>query len=120
MHANARKAAEAANAANAQGKYFEYVALLFKRQDALDVASLKKYASEVGLNRARFDAALDSGKYAAEIRHDIDDGQLYGIDRTPAIFVNGVALTEMSIAALRSLVDRGLAGPNSAQKAPTN
>ena len=42
MHANARKAAEAANAAHAQGKFFEYAALLFKRQDALDVPSLKK------------------------------------------------------------------------------
>ena len=120
MHANARKAAEAANAANEQGKFFEYTALLFQRQDALDVASLKKYATQVGLNRARFDAALDSGKYAAEVRHDMDDGQLYGIDSTPAIFVNGIALTEMSVEALRSLVDRGLAGPSSAQKAPTN
>ena len=114
MHANARKAAEAANAANAQGKFFEYTALLFKRQNALDLASLKKYASELGLDRARFDAALDSGKYAAEVKHDIDDGQLYGVDSTPAIFVNGIALTEMSIEALRALIDRGLA--NSAPK----
>jgi len=114
MHANARKAAEAANAANAQGKFFEYTTLLFKRQNALDLASLKKYASELGLDRARFDAALDSGKYAAEVKHDIDDGQLYGVDSTPAIFVNGIALTEMSIEALRALIDRGLA--NSAPK----
>lgn len=110
MHANARKAAEAANAANAQGKFFEYTALLFKRQNALDVASLKKYASELGLDRARFDAALDGGKFAAEIKHDIDDGSMYGVDSTPAIFVNGVVLTEMSLEALRALIDRGLAG----------
>ena len=116
MHANARKAAEAANAAHAQGKFFEYTALLFKRQNALDVPSLKKYASELGLDRARFDAALDSGKYAAEVKHDIDDGQLYGVDSTPAIFVNGIALTEMSIEALRALIDRGLAGANSPPK----
>jgi protein-disulfide isomerase len=119
MHANARKAAEAANAANAQGKFFEYTALLFKRQNALDLASLKKYATELGLDRARFDAALDGGKYAAEIRHDIDDGELYGVDSTPAIFVNGIALTEMSVEALRALVDRGLAGANSVPKPPS-
>lgn len=118
MHANSRKAAEAANAANAQGKFFEYTALLFKRQDALDVPSLKKYASELGLNRARFDADLDSGKYANEVKHDIDDGELYGIDSTPAVFVNGVALTEMTIEALRALIDRGLA--NSAPKVSAN
>lgn len=119
MHANARKAAEAANAANAQGKFFEYVDLLFKRQDALDVPSLKKYASELGLNRARFDAALDGGVYGAEIKHDIEDGEMYGIDSTPAIFVNGMAVTEMSAEALRAAIERGLAGTNPA-KASTN
>jgi len=108
MHPNARKAAEAANAAHAQGKFFEYSALLFKRQKELDVASLKKYATELGLDRTRFDAALDGGKYAAEVKHDMDDGEIYGVDSTPAIFVNGVALTEMSGEALRALIDRGL------------
>jgi len=116
IHANARKAAEAANAANAQGKFFEYTALLLKRQNALDVPSLKKYASELGLDRARFDAALDGGKYAAEVKHDMDDGERYGVDSTPAIFVNGIALREMSVEALRALIDRGLASANSSPK----
>ena len=116
MHANARKAAEAAAAAHAQGRFFEYTDLLFKRQNALDVPSLKKYASEIGLNRARFDAELDSGKYAAEVKHDIDDGEIYGIDSTPAIFVNGVALRELSVEALRASIDRALAGGNSVPK----
>ncbi len=115
MHANARKAAEAANAAHAQGKFFEYTALLFKRQNALDVASLKKYATELGLNRARFDAELDSGKYAAEIKKDIRDGEIYGIDSTPTIFVNGVALRVLSAAGLVESIDRALAGPNASK-----
>jgi len=119
-HENARKAAEAANAANAQGKFFEYTALLFKRQDKLDPASLKQYASELGLNRARFDSELDGGKYAAEVKHDVDDGEIYGIDSTPAVFVNGVALREMSIDALRALIERGLAGANPAPKLSSN
>jgi protein-disulfide isomerase len=116
MHPNARKAAEAANAAHAQGKFFEYSSLLFKRQNALDIPSLKKYASELGLDRKRFDAALDGGQYAAEVKHDMDDGEIYGVDSTPAIFVNGMALTEMSMEALRALIDRGL---GVAAKAPT-
>jgi len=120
MHANARKAAEAANAARAQGKFFEYAALLFQRQTALDVPSLKKYASELGLDRARFDAELDSGKYAAEVRHDIDDGEIYGVDSTPAIFVNGLALREMSSEALRALIDRRLASGNSPPRVLSN
>jgi protein-disulfide isomerase len=110
-HANARKAAEAANAANAQGKFFEYALLLFKHQNALDVASLKKYASELNLNRTLFDAALDTGKYAAEVRHDIEDGEKYGVDSTPTIFINGVALTVLSPEGLRAAIDKALATP---------
>lgn len=110
QHTNARKAAEAANAAHAQGKFFEYAALLYKRQDALDVPSLKKYATELGLNRAQFDAALDSGKYADEVKKDLSDGEMYGVESTPTIFVNGVALEALSAEALRAAIDRGLAG----------
>ncbi len=110
QHENARKAAEAANAAHAQGKFFEYIALLYKRQNALDVNSLKKYATEIGLNRTQFDADLDSAKYANEIRKDINDGQIYGVESTPTLFVNGVALRALSAEALRAAIDKGLAG----------
>jgi protein-disulfide isomerase len=120
MHPNARKAAEAANAANAQGKFWEYTALLFQRQNALDVPSLKKYATEVGLNRAQFDIALDSGRFAAEIKHDMDEGILYGIDSTPGVFVNGVALREMTVEAMRALIDRSLTASGTSPKSPTN
>jgi protein-disulfide isomerase len=117
-HANARKAAEAANAANAQGKFWDYAVILFKHQNALDVPSLKKYASDLGLNRALFDAALDSGKYAAEVRHDIDDGEKYGIDSTPTIFINGAALTVLSTEGLRAAIDKALAA--TVPKVPAN
>jgi protein-disulfide isomerase len=108
MHADSRKAAEAANAANAQGKFFEYAALLFKRQNALDTPSLKKYATELGLDRARFDAALDSGQFAAEVKHDIDDAQRYGVGSTPTIFINGKMLTVLSNEGLRAAIDQAL------------
>ena len=113
LHANARKAAEAADAAYAQGKFFEYAALLFKRQSALDVPSLKKYATELGLDRARFDAAVDGGTYAAEVQHNIDDGRMYGVESTPTIFVNGVVLKTLSAEALRAVIDRQLAAGSS-------
>ena len=109
-HENARKAAEAANAANAQGKFFEYAALLFARQKALDIPSLKKYATELGLDRARFDAALDRGTYAAEVQHDVEDGEMYGVDVTPTIFINGVRLKTLSAEGLREAIDRAAAG----------
>ena len=109
IHANARRAAEAANAAHAQGKFFEYAALLYQRQASLDPESLKKYATELGLDRARFDAALDKGTYAAEVQHDLMDGENYGVDQTPTIFVNGVVLGTLSSEALRAAIDRSLA-----------
>ena len=106
QHEFARKAAEAANAANAQGKFFEYIAILFKNQKALDVPSLKKYASEIGLDRARFDAALDHSTYAAEVKKDIEDGEMYGVGSTPTIFINGVQLRTLSEEGLREAIDR--------------
>jgi len=111
MHEWARKAAEAANAANAQGKFFEYISVLFKNQKALDVPSLKKYASELGLDRARFDAALDRGVYAAEVKKDIEDGEMYGVGSTPTIFVNGVQLRILSAEGLRAAIDRAAGAP---------
>ena len=108
VHANSRKAAEAADAANAQGKFFEYIALLFKNQNALDVGSLKKYATEVGLDRKRFDTELDNGVYAAEVQHDIDDGETYGIDSTPTIYINGVMLREFTADGIRAAISRAL------------
>ncbi|PWT91865.1 MAG: hypothetical protein C5B55_07405 [Blastocatellia bacterium] len=118
QHEFAEKAAEAANAAKAQGKFFEYASLLFKRQKALDVPSLKKYASEIGLDRARFDAELDRGIYAAEVKHDMEDGEMYGISSTPAIFINGVRLKTLSAEGLREAIDRALAAASKAGTPP--
>jgi len=115
QHEWARKAAEAANAANEQGKFFEYAAMLFQRQKALDVPSLKKYASELGLDRTRFDAALDRGTFAAEVAHDIEDGELYGVGSTPTIFINGVQLLVLSPEGLREAIDRAAKSPGAAQ-----
>ena len=106
QHQNARKAAEAADAANAQGKFFEYIAILFQHQSALDVPSLKKYASDLGLDRAKFDAALDRGVYAAEVKHDMEDGEIYGVGSTPTIFINGVQLRTLSADGLREAIDK--------------
>lgn len=109
QHEYAAKAAEAANAAHAQGKFFEYAALLFKNQKALDVASLKKYATDLGLNRARFDAELDRSVYAAEVKKDLEDGELYGVGSTPTIYINGVQLRILSAEGLREAIDRAAA-----------
>jgi protein-disulfide isomerase len=118
QHEWARKAAEAANAARAQGKFFEYAAMLFQRQKALDTASLKKYATELGLDRAKFDADLDREIYAAEVQHDISDGEMYGVGSTPTIFINGVMLKTLSADALREAIDRAATAAAKAGASP--
>ena len=109
VHENAMRAAEAAAAANAQGKFWPYIDLLFKNQSALDVDSLKKYATQVGLDRKRFDAEFDSVKYDPDIRRDIEEGETYGVEATPTIFINGVMLTEFSGDGLRAAIEKAFA-----------
>lgn len=109
IHENAFQAAQAAAAANAQGKFWPYIDLLFKNQTSLDAESLKKFATQVGLDRKRFDADLDSGKFAADIRRDIEEGEIYGIEMTPTIFINGVVLTTLSEDGLREAIEKALA-----------
>ncbi|MGI8848923.1 MAG: DsbA family protein, partial [Pyrinomonadaceae bacterium] len=108
IHENAFQAALAANAANAQGKFFEYTVLLYQNQDRLDAASLKKYASEAGLNQKQFELDLKSEKLTAEVRKDMADGKDYGINSTPTIFVNGVKIRQMSVENLRSAIEKAL------------
>ena len=109
VHANAFNAAQAAEAAKAQGKFWEYIDLLFKNQTTLDPDSLKKYATQVGLDRKRFDAEFDSAKYEQIVRKDIEDGEGYGIDSTPTFYINGVVLTEYSAEGLRKAIEKAFA-----------
>jgi protein-disulfide isomerase len=108
LHENAFRAALAANAANNQGKFFEYTEILYKNQDALDDASLKKYAADLGLNAAQFALDLNSEKTAAEVRKDMAEGKTYGINGTPAIFVNGRFVRRLSPAGFKNAIENAL------------
>jgi protein-disulfide isomerase len=109
QHKEAQKAAEAAEAAREQGKYWEYAALLFQNQSALQTDKLKEYATRVGLDRAKFDAALDSGKFTESVHRDLHDGDRAGVAGTPTIFLNGRRVAETSYEGLKAAVDAALA-----------
>ncbi len=87
IHKYAFKAAEAAQCAAEQGKYFEMHDRLFANQQALAVEQLPEHASAIGLNGGKFKECLDSGKYAAQIRKDLAEGQSAGISGTPTFFL---------------------------------
>ncbi|NOT48850.1 MAG: thioredoxin domain-containing protein [Acidobacteria bacterium] len=111
VHENAFHAALAANAARAQGKFFEYVEILYRSQDSLDDASLKRFAAELGLNAKQFELDFISEKTAAEVRKDMGDGDRNGVRSTPTIFINGIKAQRFSEAGFRSMIDRALSRP---------
>jgi protein-disulfide isomerase len=116
QHGNAFKAAEAAEAAREQGKYWEYVALLMSNQSALGPDQLKTYATQLSLDRKRFDEALDSGKFADKVHRDLRDGIKYGVAGTPAIFINGRMVADRTYETLKSAIDAALKGKEVATK----
>lgn len=105
QHAHAFKAAEASEAAREQGKYWEYVALLFANQKALEVPRLKEYASRLGLDRNKFDAALDSGRFSARVKRDLADGDKIGVDSTPSVFINGKRTRDRTREGLKAAIE---------------
>ncbi len=92
IHPHAQKAAEAAECADEQGKFWEYHNKLFENQNALDVSSLKQYAKDLGLDMVKFNNCLDSGIMASEVQKDFSDGTSYGVSGTPTFFINGIQI----------------------------
>jgi protein-disulfide isomerase len=92
FHEYAQKAAEAAECAQEQGKFWEYHDKIFENQRALEIANLKQHAQDLGLNQAAFENCLDSGQMAQEVKKDFEEGSRYGVEGTPAFFVNGTPL----------------------------
>jgi len=88
IHANAAKAAEASLCANEQGKFWELHDAMFKGHD-LTVEKLKASAASLGLDSDAFDKCLDSGRTAATVQNDLEDGAAAGVSGTPALFING-------------------------------
>jgi Na+/H+ antiporter NhaA len=89
VHPHAQLAAEAAEAAGAQGRFWEMHDLLFAHQDALEPADLRRYAEELGLDVDRFWEEVRSRAYARRIAEDVRSAEESGVAGTPTFFVNG-------------------------------
>jgi formate-nitrite transporter family protein len=89
VHPHAEMAAEAAEAAAAQGKFWDMYELLLKDTSALDLDSLLGYADRLGLDVARFRNEVMGNVYAQRISRDIDEGMRNGVNQTPKFYVNG-------------------------------
>jgi protein-disulfide isomerase len=89
VHPNAQLAAEAAEAAGRQGRFWEMHDLLFQHQDALGADDLIGYAEELGLDVERFTDDLSNHAGAPRIAEDVDSADLSGVSGTPTFFING-------------------------------
>jgi protein-disulfide isomerase len=89
LHPHAEQAAEAAEAAGAQGRYWEMHDVLLQPYSHLDTDSLVTYAEVIGLDIARFRRDLTDRVYAARIESDIAEGLRNGVNATPKFYVNG-------------------------------
>ncbi|HIH17999.1 MAG: DSBA oxidoreductase [archaeon GW2011_AR6] len=100
FHPAAIPAAEYANCANEQGKYWETHDAIYDEQNKLGQGTiefgeteLKKWVSTVpGINMQKLDACVKSGKYKKEIEQDTAEGIAAGVSGTPTFFINGQAL----------------------------
>ena len=95
QHANAQISAEAAEAAGAQGKFWEMHALLYTNQDewansTTPIDIFVKYATTLGLDTVKFKKEVLASKYADFINTDQNDGNALNVQWTPSIYINGV------------------------------
>ena len=90
IHPLAMPAAEAAEAAGAQGRFWQMHELLFQNSPDLDPANLIEIASGLGLDIERFDEDLVKQHHVRRIRDDIESGKMSGAHGTPTFFINGM------------------------------
>jgi len=108
IHQFAQPAAEAAEAARAQGKFWQMYDLIFKNRGALDQASLEKYAAEAGLNMAKYKEGMQSGAFKEAVNKDTAEAEKYGINSTPTLFINGYHVANPTPEEVKRLIEEAL------------
>jgi len=103
VHPHALMAAQAAEAASGQGKFWQMHDVLFENQTHLKPQHLHSYAERLGLDMTRYTAEMDDEIYLQRIREHMDSGRHSGVRSTPTFFVNG-RLHDVSFG-LRALFD---------------
>lgn len=110
FHAKAQKAAEAAECADDQGKFWEMHDMIFENQGAIGVGDLKGYAENLGLDVDLFNGCLDSRKYEGEVKKDLADASKVGVTGTPTFFINGeMVVGAQPFVTFEEVIDRKLA-----------
>jgi len=110
-HPYALAAAETAEAAALQGKFWEMHDLLYERQDLLEPGILASWAQVVDLDLEEFKSALEDGEIVKRIKEDRMSGIKSGVNGTPTFFINGVRYDGMTdYESMRTAMERMIAG----------
>lgn len=107
-HPHAQHAAEGAEAAGAQGRFWEMHDMLFENQEALEDKDLARYAADLGLDASRLINEVLAGAHIARVREDFRSGARGGVNGTPTLFINGARYDGAPDALLAALIERGL------------
>jgi len=111
IHPSATAAAEAANCANEQGKYWEYHSALFGEKYGLGSDAFVKYAQDLGLDIDAFSQCVDERRYADEVQADYEYAAQLGISSTPTFFLNGIPIVGAQPYDLfKQVIEKELAG----------
>lgn len=94
LHPQSQRAAETAEAAGEQGRFWQMHHVLFEHQQALDDGSLVEYALNLGLDMPRFLQKFSERVYANRVRSDLLSGIAGGVTGTPTFFINGLRLKD--------------------------
>ena len=108
IHKSAKQAAIAAQAANQQGKFWEFHAELFNNYNKLSDEKIDEIAQSLGLDMAQFKQDLANPALAAMVQRDLKDGVDAGVRGTPTIFVNGRLLQQRSLPGFKQVIDEEL------------
>lgn len=109
-------ASEASECANEQGQFWKFHDWMYSNQasesdtEYYSKNNLITYATNIGMNKAKFADCLNSDKYAAQVNQDLSEGQAAGVNGTPTTFVNGTPIVgAVPYAQVKAAIDQALA-----------
>ncbi len=108
-HAEAQPAAEAADCAGEQGKYWDFHNKLFSGQQSLGQAAYQQYAGDIGLDLTKFNECVSSRRFQQEVEADLNYAMKLGVSSTPTFFINGRPLIgAQPYASFKQVIDQEL------------
>ena len=111
LHPEAGPAAEAADCAGEQGRYYDYHDKLFSGEFELGANAYSQYATELGLDKAKFEDCMTSHRFKDEVTADYQYASNLGVRSTPTFFINGIALIgAQPLEAFQQIIDKELSG----------